>query len=231
MGIIRDLIGGAVQQGLNSRGSNQRTDREQYQTYPTDTCQQQSWSRSGNTLHRQCARSQTMDVEQSLDHGYVGGRQIEQRPQDFPPRLPPRQGGNTYSSGRVYHSVLLRADSGPSGKGYPLVGEYNSSQTSGDPPPSLCYSFSEPALPVYQEEDNRLDETEVWSGLPVPVALPQAGFGQGVPFIRAYSDQLEEAGISRRIFLDFLDALNVTVVPNPETQIVNKAAGIAGWFV
>lgn len=96
---------------------------------------------------------------------------------------------------------------------------------------SLSYPVDEPTLPEYDGDDTRQDDQDGWYGLSVPVALPQTGFGQGVPFMRAYSDQLEDAGIPRRIFVEFLDTLNATVVPNPETQIANKAAGLAGWFV
>jgi hypothetical protein len=57
------------------------------------------------------------------------------------------------------------------------------------------------------------------------------GTGSLFPFVRAYSDQLEDAGILQRVFIEFLDNLNATVIPNPEAQIANKAAGLAGWFV
>ena len=107
----------------------------------------------------------------------------------------------------------------------------NSSQSKGYSPAPLSYSNSRPGLPEYEEEDPGLDGGDGWYGLSVPVAIPQTGYGQGVPFLRAYSDQLENAGIPQRAFVEFLDALNVTIVPNPETQIANKAAGLAGWFV
>jgi hypothetical protein len=95
----------------------------------------------------------------------------------------------------------------------------------------MSFPNSPLGLPEYAEEDRELDGGDGWYGLSVPVALPQTGYGQGVPFLRAYSDQLEDAGIPQRTFVEFLDALNVTIVPNPETQIANKAAGLAGWFV
>lgn len=116
-------------------------------------------------------------------------------------------------------------------KNPPTIDTYNSGRSSGDPPAHLNYPTFQASLPGYDQEDQGTRGEEGWYGLSVPVALPQAGFGQGIPFIRAYSDQLEDAGIPQRVFVEFLDALNVTVVPNPETQIANKAAGLAGWFV
>ena len=64
-----------------------------------------------------------------------------------------------------------------------------------------------------------------------PVILPQLNFGDGVPFVRGYSDELLTLGVSERSFIEFIDALNVTEVPNPEMAIANKAMGLAGWFV
>ncbi|KAI5479931.1 hypothetical protein MNV49_002221 [Pseudohyphozyma bogoriensis] len=64
-----------------------------------------------------------------------------------------------------------------------------------------------------------------------PIALPQTGTSSASPFLRGFSTDLEDAGVCQREFMTFVDALNVTIIPNPEVQIAAKAAGIAGWFV
>jgi hypothetical protein len=64
-----------------------------------------------------------------------------------------------------------------------------------------------------------------------PVALPQITYGDGQPFLRGYSDDLSQYGIDKSRFMNVLDAVNVAIVPNPEAQIGQKAANIAGFFL
>lgn len=64
-----------------------------------------------------------------------------------------------------------------------------------------------------------------------PIALPQIDYGDASPFVRGYSSEMERLGIDQGSFLHFVDAINVSIIPNAEAQIVNKAAGLAGWFV
>ena len=64
-----------------------------------------------------------------------------------------------------------------------------------------------------------------------PLILPQIAYGEGQPFLRGYSTELEQYGISNDKFLEILDAINVAIIPNPEVQIFQKGANIAGWFM
>lgn len=64
-----------------------------------------------------------------------------------------------------------------------------------------------------------------------PIILPQIDYGDGQPFMRAYSPELLQYNISEQTLIETIDALNVAMVPNPENQIFQKAMGIAGWFV
>lgn len=64
-----------------------------------------------------------------------------------------------------------------------------------------------------------------------PFALPQTSAGSAAPFLRGYSRDLEQAGVAERDVIQFIDALNLTIVPNPEMQLVGTAAGLAGWFM
>lgn len=64
-----------------------------------------------------------------------------------------------------------------------------------------------------------------------PLALPQVTYGDGQPFLRGYSDELMLRGISEQTLLAILDDINVAIIPNPEVQIFQKGASIAGWFM
>ena len=63
------------------------------------------------------------------------------------------------------------------------------------------------------------------------IAIPQVAYGDGQPYLRAYSDDLQPYGISEQDFIDIVDALNIASIPNPEVQIFQKGARIAGFFV
>ncbi|KAL9560984.1 hypothetical protein ACKAV7_014828 [Fusarium commune] len=64
-----------------------------------------------------------------------------------------------------------------------------------------------------------------------PLILPQIAFGAGEPFLRGYSSEISIYGISRDQFLRVVDEINVARTPNPEAQLFQKGANIAGWFV
>lgn len=64
-----------------------------------------------------------------------------------------------------------------------------------------------------------------------PLVLPQVAYGAGHPFLRGYSDELARYGISDADFVAILDSINVAMVPNPENQIFQKGANIAGFFL
>jgi hypothetical protein len=64
-----------------------------------------------------------------------------------------------------------------------------------------------------------------------PLALPQIGYGDGEPFLRGYSSDLGRYGVSEGEFIGLVDAINVSIVPNPENQIFQKGANIAGFFL
>lgn len=64
-----------------------------------------------------------------------------------------------------------------------------------------------------------------------PLALPQIAYGDGQPFLRGYSNELVQYGISPEEFIQVLDAINVAIIPSPENQIFQKGANIAGWFL
>lgn len=84
--------------------------------------------------------------------------------------------------------------------------EHDSSSYSGPPPGSIIRGFS-------------------------PLILPQIENGHGSPFLRGYSQQLLQYNISMDMFIQFIDQINIVIIPNPENQIFQKAANIAGFFL
>ncbi|KAF5636098.1 hypothetical protein F52700_5412 [Fusarium sp. NRRL 52700] len=64
-----------------------------------------------------------------------------------------------------------------------------------------------------------------------PLIVPQIAFGAGEPFLRGYSSEISRYGISRDQFLEIVDKINVARTPNPEAQLFQTSANIAGWFV
>ncbi|KAL7937848.1 hypothetical protein V8C35DRAFT_319912 [Trichoderma chlorosporum] len=64
-----------------------------------------------------------------------------------------------------------------------------------------------------------------------PLALPQISYGDGQPFFRGYSQELSRYNITLEDFIQVLDSINIAIIPNPENQIFQKGASIAGWFL
>ncbi|KAJ5218504.1 uncharacterized protein N7498_000603 [Penicillium cinerascens] len=64
-----------------------------------------------------------------------------------------------------------------------------------------------------------------------PLALPQIAYGHEQPFLRGYTMELSQYGISEHEFIGLLDAINVAIIPNPEHQIFQKGANMAGFFL
>lgn len=64
-----------------------------------------------------------------------------------------------------------------------------------------------------------------------PLVLPQIQVGDGAPFIRAYSSELNRHGITLHQFITVLDEINMARIPNPEAQLFQKGASIAGNFM
>lgn len=64
-----------------------------------------------------------------------------------------------------------------------------------------------------------------------PLILPQMGYSKGSPFLRGYSRDLQDYGISNMEFQQIVDAINIAIEPNPEAQLFQKVANVAGWFM
>ncbi|KAH0422070.1 hypothetical protein CcaCcLH18_13018 [Colletotrichum camelliae] len=66
--------------------------------------------------------------------------------------------------------------------------------------------------------------TKIKSGITMPVVLPQRRPKTRVRgFVRAYAPVLAAAGIDQEAFLDFIDTLNKSLIPNPYLYAINLA--------
>jgi hypothetical protein len=132
---------------------------------------------------------------------------------------PPAFTNQYYSSQAPYPTSAYRQSPFPAP---PPLPPHRSPTHSPDPKPPLYDDFS--STPC--ETDPKTTST-----LSRPIALPQINFGEGVPFVRGYSTDLAGFGITETQFFQFVDSVNMSIIPNAEAQIVNKVAGLAGWFV
>ncbi|KAM0450628.1 hypothetical protein ACHAPV_010412 [Trichoderma viride] len=86
-------------------------------------------------------------------------------------------------------------------------------------------------MPQFSTRDMQLRNSSREQDFFRPLVLPQIAYGEGQPFLRGYSDNLAHYGIYETDFIALVDAVNVAILPNPENQIFQKGANIAGWFV
>lgn len=86
-------------------------------------------------------------------------------------------------------------------------------------------------MPAFPTRDVQLRNLSREQDFFRPLVLPQIAYGEGQPFLRGYSEDLAHYGIYEMDFIDLVDAVNVAILPNPENQIFQKGASIAGWFV
>ncbi|UKZ73746.1 hypothetical protein TrVFT333_001396 [Trichoderma virens FT-333] len=85
----------------------------------------------------------------------------------------------------------------------------------------------EPSTDAYYTDDRGFSRAANFR----PLALPQIAYGDGQPFLRGYSQELRRYNITMEDFIQVVDSINIAIIPNPENQIFQKGANIAGWFV
>ncbi|KAH8698683.1 hypothetical protein BGW36DRAFT_295041 [Talaromyces proteolyticus] len=132
------------------------------------------------------------------------GRHQQPRRQDDPVDMR-HNNNNYYDSGPYYNS------------------DYQSPQVNAQPPL--------PPRQRYTENNDYQDSGYSQSPDFRPLALPQITYGDGQPFLRGYSNELRQYGVSFRDFIQALDNINIAIIPNPEAQVFQKGANIAGWFL
>ncbi|EED17477.1 hypothetical protein TSTA_113030 [Talaromyces stipitatus ATCC 10500] len=142
----------------------------------------------------------------------------------YPPALPPRSSGYDYrDSQRSYQQDDYRYDSDD----YDSRQPYMNFVQDRDPRPYSVQQGPQGYNNSYNVQDLGYSRGAL-DGFR-PFALPQITYGDGQPFLRGYSDELQLYNISFNQFMQALDAINVAIIPNPEAQIFQKGANIAGW--
>ncbi|KAF9774436.1 hypothetical protein IL306_007561 [Fusarium sp. DS 682] len=216
MGILREVIGSAI-------GSTQESSQKKRSSYnsgqmspprrnlsPYDTPSSSSQSSQPRTRYSYDKKSKYESYEQSvysdqesLDTQQQAGHYYNDEPPSY--SLHPT---DAYSNGRLRSSQSVSRSNIYQQPSY----SHSSPQTS----TNMGSAFNSSS---YQNANFR------------PIALPQIAFGSGEPFLRGYSSELNRYGVTRDKFLRVLDDINVARTPNPEAQIFQKGASIAGWFV
>ncbi|KAM0080620.1 hypothetical protein ACKRZS_007209 [Fusarium odoratissimum] len=217
MGILRDTIGSAIEAAAESSQKKNSTynsrqmppTRRNLSPYDASPSSSQAGQPRTKQNYKQKSKDQSFEIE----------------------NFPARDGFNSQQQpGYCYNdeppSYSLHANDAPS----------RSRPRSSQIPPQIniyqqpSYSYSSPETmstnirypydqPSFQNTDFR------------PLILPQIAFGAGEPFLRGYSSEISKYGISRDQFLRVVDEINVARTPNPEAQLFQKGANIAGWFV
>lgn len=217
MGILRDTIGSAVDAAAESSQKKRspynsrqmpstRRNPSPYDAIPSSSQGGQPRTRQN---HNQKSKDRSPETENfSARDGFSSQQQPGCRYNDEPP---------SYS----LHAYNAPLSSRPRSSQMP-------SQSNVYQHPS--YSFSSP--------ETMSTDTRFSSGHPSfqntefrPLILPQIAFGAGEPFLRGYSSEISRYGITRDQFLQVVDEINLARTPNPEAQLFQKGANIAGWFL
>jgi hypothetical protein len=126
----------------------------------------------------------------------------------------------------------MYSNQGYSNQGYDDQPYYDKTWNNQEPPPYDGY-ISQPTRNAYTS--NTPSRPQRYGGASnssfQPLGLPQIAHGDGQRFLRGYTGQLAQYSISETDFIRIVDAINVASIPNPENQIFQKGANIAGWFV
>jgi hypothetical protein len=210
MGILRDTLSGVMQQQQQGGFSGNRgwASGPSYGGNYQQQQQSQGYQQQGYQPYGQYGYQQNYyNNPSSQGYGYNNGPPPSSN--TVAPPLPPRRQPSPYGAGESNPPSYQTANGNGNGNG-------NEQQSSLGAEKSLTPtdSASPPPPPLSR-----------------PIALPQIDYGDASPFVRGYSSEMERLGIDQGSFLHFVDAINVSIIPNAEAQIVNKAAGLAGWFV
>nr|RBQ99388.1 hypothetical protein FVER53263_20094 [Fusarium verticillioides] len=217
MGILRGTIGSAMEaaaessQKKKSPHNSRQMPPARRNLSPYDACSSSSQAGQPRTrqIYTQKSKNQSFEAE------------------TFPARdgcISPQQPGSRYSDEPPSYS--LHANDAPS-----------SSRPGSSQMPSRLNMYQQPSY-SYSSPENMARNTRFPFDQPSfqnsdfrPLLLPQIAFGEGEPFLRGYSSEMDRYGISRDQFLRVVDEINVARTPNPEVKLFQMGAGIAGWFV
>lgn len=190
---------------------------------PDSPYQQQDMQSSGRSRNRDRFRQR----QERREGRRNGGRNNDRRSYRYPEQV---TGEYTLSNAPRPHQAPM------GGRGWSQDPSFNVQQHACD---RTIYS------PSHHQENLRYDDEEYTQpqaqqslvrngqedGMFRPLALPQIAHGEGKPFLRGYSDESRQYGVSEDDFIQTVDKINKAIIPNPETQIFQKAAQITDHFV
>ncbi|KAF4341233.1 hypothetical protein FBEOM_4832 [Fusarium beomiforme] len=216
MGILRDVIGSTIESAQES-SQKKRSPYNSGQMSPPrrnpspyHTASSSSQSSQSYTRHRYDENPKYESYEQSAyadENSYDTRRQAGHCYNDEPPSYTLHP-SDAYTTGRPRSSQSASRRN---------IYQRHSYSHSSPQPSTNMGSSSYPSS--HQNGEFRL------------IAIPQTAFGSGEPFLRGYSSELNRYGITRDQFVEVLDTVNVARTPNPEAQLFQKGANIAGWFL
>ncbi|KAF5567405.1 hypothetical protein FPHYL_3308 [Fusarium phyllophilum] len=217
MGILRDTIASAIEAAAESSQKKKspynsmqmpptRQNLLPYDAAPSSSQAEQPGTRE---IYKQESKNQSFEIETfSARDRFNSQQQPGYCYNDEPP---------SYS----LHAYDAPSSSRPRSRQIP-------SQSNNYQQPS--YSYSSPEA-MSLNTGSPYDQTSFQNSDFRPLILPQIAFGAGEPFLRGYSSEISRYGISRDQLLRVVDEINVARTPNPEVQLFQMGAGIAGWFV
>lgn len=247
MGIIRDVIGSALGADQPKNGFRNNASNSNYDTHRLDRRRRSSSSDESEYRSRYSQYTSPPPDQQYSSFG-----------REQPPRRSPDYNTNNYKNNYGYddnRDPYQKQDYGMSNN-REMYSNPGYHQDMSAPPPYSAYPGGGPSPPqgAYSNNNNGYNmynngyntgydggnySREVPNNYNInnnnhffrPLALPQISFGDGQPFLRGYSNELQQYNISFDDFMRTLDAINVAIIPNPEHQIFQKGANIAGFFV
>jgi hypothetical protein len=217
MGILRDTIGSVIEAAAESSQKKKpssisrqmppsRQDLSPYDASSSSSHSHQSRTRQNYDLKSQCQSSQR--ETHSVRDGFNTQQHAGYCYSDEPP---------SYS----LHAYDEPSSSRPRSSQMPSQSNIyqETSYSYSSPETTTTNMRSAYGQPTYQNSDFR------------PLILPQVAFGAGEHFLRGYSSEISRYGVPRDQLLRVIDEINIARTPNPEAQLFQKGANIAGWFL
>lgn len=212
MGLIRDVIKGGMGQSQNSYGGQQPWSQEQNRSCDSNQHSQQNrYSQFSEPEYRVPRSSDDSSPDPTA---FYQSNVYRQAP--VPSRNIPPLSRHTSKDGAPTTSLQDSGADCSQDDRYYYEQTYGSRSHNQIPGPPAFPQYS--SRPIYQQ--SREENIPMSSGpLSRPFAIPQTGAATSAPFLRGFSNDLADAGVEEGAFFRFLDALNLSIVPNPEMQV------------
>jgi hypothetical protein len=215
IGLIKDVIGSALGADepkndiRNNNGYCSASSQSQYRSRDSSSVQQYSY---GRELPRRSPDYSNYNGNSRQNYSY--GREL------------PRRNPDHYNYDDNGRRGFYQQDDGMHSND-----NKNNNKTYDDPPPYSVHQGPSPQVYNNGYNNGHCLRGSSNNNFFRPLALPQLSYGNDQPFLRGYSNELQQYNISLDDFMQALDAINIAIIPNPENQIFPKGANIAGFFV